>query len=34
MTNIYRAVKQRGKQMILTLYTYSDYTIFSGANRA
>ena len=34
VVNIYRAVKQRGKEMILTHYSYNDYTIFSGANRA
>ena len=34
VVNIYRAVKQRCKEMILTHYSYNDYTIFSGANRA
>ena len=34
VVNIYRAVKQRGKEMILTHYSYNDYTIFSGTNRA
>ena len=34
VVNIYRAVKQRGKQMIITHYSYNEYTIFSGANRA
>ena len=34
VVNIDRAVKQRGKEMILTHYSYNDYTIFSGANRA